>query len=157
VGALMDRPPRSPRAGVITPRMWIGIGAAALVMGAGTLLLLDAALPGGLLHGDGDVREARTLAFHVLVLYQLVDALCVRSDETSAFVRPFNNPWLWGSIAVALALQAAVLYTPALQRGFGTVPISATEWGVCLAIAASVLVVREALKAGFRARDRRRG
>ncbi|HEX4885672.1 MAG TPA: cation-translocating P-type ATPase [Casimicrobiaceae bacterium] len=157
VGALMTRPPRAPRSGVITPRMWIGIGAAALTMGAGTLLLLDASMPGGLLPGDGDVRHGRTLAFHALVLYQLVDAVCVRSDEVSAFVHPFNNPWLWGSIAAALALQAAVLYVPLLQQGFGTVPLTAAEWGLCIAVAATVLVVREAVKVAFRMRDRARG
>ncbi len=152
---LMDRPPRDPRSGVITPRMWIGIAFASVVMGGGTLLLLDAGLPGGLIEGAGDPRYARTIAFNVLVLYQLVDALCVRSDEVSTFVRPFHNPWLWASIIVALALQAAVLYLPSMQQGFGTVALSLRDWATCLATAGSVLVAREILKAIFRARDRR--
>jgi Ca2+-transporting ATPase len=154
VGRLMEAPPRAPREGVITRRMWIGIGAAASIMAIGSLALLDAAMPGGLIAGEGDVRHARTMAFHVLVLYQLVDALCVRSDETSAFVRPFANGWLWASIAAALALQAAVLDLPLLQRGFGTVPLSAADWWTCLAVAASVLVASEGVKAAFRAYDR---
>jgi Ca2+-transporting ATPase len=137
--------------------MWVGIMVASVVMAAGTLLLLDAGLPGGLIDGDGDVRYARTLAFNVLVLYQLVDALCVRSDEVSAFVRPFDNRWLWASIAGALALQAAVLYVPALTAAFGTVPLTVQDWGLCLSVALSVLVAREALKAGWRARDRSGG
>jgi Ca2+-transporting ATPase len=91
------------------------------------------------------------------VLYQLVDAMCVRSDEVSAFVRPFDNGWLWASIAGALALQAAVLYVPALVEAFGTVPLSAADWGTCLAVALTVLAAREALKAAWRFRDRRRG
>jgi Ca2+-transporting ATPase len=124
-------------------------------MMVGTLLVLDASLPAGWIDGDGDVRYARTMAFNVLVLYQLVDALCVRSDEVSAFVRPFDNPWLWASIAGALALQFAVLYVPSMQQGFGTVGLSLRDWAVCLAVAGSVLVAREALKAAFRARDRR--
>jgi Ca2+-transporting ATPase len=153
--ALMARPPREPHSSVITRRMWIGIGAASAVMMVGTLLVLDASLPAGWIDGDGDVRYARTMAFNVLVLYQLVDALCVRSDEVSAFVRPFDNPWLWASIAGALALQFAVLYVPSMQQGFGTVGLSLRDWAVCLAVAGSVLVAREALKAAFRARDRR--
>jgi Ca2+-transporting ATPase len=154
---LMRQPPRDPHRGVITPRMWVGIIVASVVMAAGTLLLLDAGLPGGLIEGDGDVRYARTLAFNVLVLYQLVDALCVRSDEVSAFVRPLDNGWLWASIAGALALQAAVLYVPALTAAFGTVPLTVQDWGLCLSVALTVLVVREALKAGWRARDRSGG
>ena len=137
--------------------MWVGIVVASAVMAAGTLLLLDAGIPGGLIEGDGDVRYARTLAFNVLVLYQLVDAVCVRSDEVSAFVRPFDNGWLWASIAGALALQAAVLYVPALAAAFGTVPLSAADWAICALVALTVLAAREALKATWRSRDRRRG
>jgi Ca2+-transporting ATPase len=152
---LMARPPREPRSSVITRRMWLGIGLASVVMATGTLLLLDASLPGGLVEGADDVRHGRAMAFNVLVLYQLVDAVCVRSDEVSAFVRPFENPWLWASLATALGLQLAVLYVPALQEGFGTVGLSLRDWAVCVAVSTSVLVAREALKAGFRARDRR--
>jgi magnesium-transporting ATPase (P-type) len=109
----------------------------------------------GLIEGTDDVRHGRTMAFNVLVLYQLVDAVCVRSDEVSAFVRPFDNRWLWASLAAALLLQMAVLYVPSLQEGFGTVGLSLRDWGVCFGVAASVLVARELLKAIFRARDRR--
>jgi Ca2+-transporting ATPase len=154
IGRLMERPPRAPGEGVITSRMWIGIGIASVVMATGTLLLLDASLPGGLIEGDGGIRHGRTMAFHVLVLYQLVAALCVRSDEVSSFVRPFDNGWLWASIGVALLLQAAVLYVPLLQQGFGTAPLSLADWWTCLAVAASVLVAREAVKAYFRRLDR---
>jgi Ca2+-transporting ATPase len=108
-----------------------------------------------LIEGAGDVRYARTMAFNVLVLYQLVNAPCARSDEVSAFVRPFDNPWLWSSIAIGLALQVAVIYLPSLQQGFGTVALSVGDWAVCLAVAASVLVAQELLKAYFRVRDDR--
>jgi len=152
---LMAHPPRNPRSSVITHRMWIGIGVASVVMAAGTLLLLDASLPGGLIEGEGDVRYGRTMAFNVLVLYQLVATLSVRSDEVSAFVATFENRWLWASLAVGLTFQFAVLYVPALQRGFGTVGLSVRDWVVCFAVATSVLLARELLKAAFRARDRR--
>ena len=114
---LMHRPPRDPRGGVITPRMWYGIGMAAAVMCIGTLLVLDAGLPGGLIDGDGDVAYARTLAFHTLVLFQLFAVFCVRSGEASAAHRLFDNRWLWLSVALALGLQGLVLYLPALQQG----------------------------------------
>jgi Ca2+-transporting ATPase len=38
--------------------MWWGIGAAAVVIGAGTLLVLDAGLPAGLIEGSGSVEYA---------------------------------------------------------------------------------------------------
>jgi hypothetical protein len=79
-----------------------------LVFGA-TLGVLDAALPGGLIEGDRSVDEARTLAFHTLVLFQLFDVYCIRSDEASLFRGLFSNRWLWLSVAFALLLQALVL------------------------------------------------
>jgi Ca2+-transporting ATPase len=152
---LMARPPRAPRSSVITRRMWLGIAVSAVVMALGTLLLLDASIPGGLIDGPGDVRHGRTMAFHVLVLFQLVAAPCVRSDEVSTFVRPFDNAWLWLSIAAGVALQCLVLYLPVLQAGFGTVGLSARDWLVCAAVAMSVLAARELTKAAFRTSDRR--
>ena len=102
------------------------------------------AMPGGLIDGDGDVRYGRTLAFHVLVLYQLVDAVCVRSDEVSAFARPFANRWLWGSIGAGAAAAGAVLYVPAaaarLRHGRRS---PARDWVLCLAWRLTVLAVRE--------------
>jgi len=153
--AVMRRGPRAPGASVITPRMWWGIGIASIVMCIGTLAVLDAGLPGGLIDGSGEVDYARTLAFHTLVLYQLFDVLCVRSDERSLLHGLFANAWLWFSIAVCVAAQFAVLYVPTLQRGFGTVPLDAMDWLVCTAVASTVVVARELLKAVFRAADRR--
>src|SRR5690606_36036143 len=53
---IMDAPPRPRGEGVITLEMWAGIAFVGLVMAAGTLLVLDAALPGGLIEGSGETR-----------------------------------------------------------------------------------------------------
>jgi Ca2+-transporting ATPase len=153
---VMRRPPRNPRAGVITSRMWFGIAAAAMVMGPGTLVLLDAALPGGLIEGAGSVEHARTLAFNTLVLFQLADAFCVHSDDESARHVLFRNGWLWLAVAGSLALQAAVIHVPALQRAFGTEALGTGDWLLCAAVASTVIFVREGIKAGWRRADRER-
>jgi Ca2+-transporting ATPase len=153
--ALMRRAPRDPHAGVITGRMWYGIGAAAAVIGSGTLLMLDTGLAGGLFQGAGHVEYARTLAFNTLVLYELCDVFCVRSDEESSFHGLFRNGWLWLAVALGLALQAVVIYLPALQRAFGTVALGAGDWALCAGMASTIIVAREAGKAWWRALDRR--
>ncbi len=150
---LMHRPPRDPRSGVIVKRMWIAIGVVAVVTGTGTLMLLDAALPGGLIDGDHDIVYARTVTFNVLVLYQLVYALTVRTSDTF-FARPFANGWLWLAVGAGLVLQALVVYVPSLNAAFGTVPLSASDWAVCALVALTVAVAHEALKWRFRASDR---
>jgi Ca2+-transporting ATPase len=152
---LMRRAPRDPHVGVITSRMGYGIAAAATVIAAGTLLALDAGLPGGLIEGSGPVEHARTLAFNTLVLYELYDVLCIRSDERSTLHGLFRNAWLWLAVAAGLALQVAVIYVPALQRAFGTVALDAGDWLLCAAIAATIVLAREAGKAWWRAADRR--
>ena len=47
---------------------------------------------------------------------------------------------------VALLLQVAVIYLPFLQRPFATAPLGLSDWAVCLAVASSVLWLRELVK-----------
>jgi Ca2+-transporting ATPase len=143
---VMNRPPRPVGSGVITRRMWGGIAFVGIIMAAGTLLVLDFGLPGGLIEGSGDLPYARTMAFTTLVLFQLFNALNARSDERSAFHRLFRNSWLRVAIPLSLALQVLVVYAPFLQPAFGTVALSLGDWLVCIAIASSVLWLREASK-----------
>ena len=92
---LMNQSPRPKHEGVITRRMWLGIVGVGLVMAAGTLFVIDASLPGGLVPGSGSIRYAQTMAFTTLVLGQLFNVFNARSDERSAFDGLFTNYWLW--------------------------------------------------------------
>src|SRR5215216_2132073 len=152
--AVMDRPPRPQGSGVITRRMWAGIAFVGLVMAAGTLFVLDYALPGGLIEGSGDLPHARTMAFITLMLFQLFNVLNARSDERSAFHGLFRNAWLWGAVLLSLLLQFLVVYAPFLQPAFGTVALSPSNWLICTAVASSVLWLREASKLVVRATAR---
>ena len=142
----MNRPPRRHGEGAITARMWHGIVQVAVVMALGVLLVLDVALPGGMVEGTGDLRYAQTMAFTTLVLSQLFNVLNARSDERSAFVHLFTNRWLWAAIGASLALHALVLYVPAMQQAFGTTALNTMDWLWCVAVASTVLWVREASK-----------
>ncbi len=143
---LMLRPPRSNGNGVISRDMWVGIGYVGLVMAVGTLLVLDSGLPGGLIDGSGTLMHARTLAFTTLVLFQLVNVFNARSDTQSAFSGLFGNRWLWLSVALSLLAHVLVIYVPVLQHAFDTVPLSVTDWLLCLGVASSVLWLRELSK-----------
>jgi Ca2+-transporting ATPase len=143
---LMQQPPRPVGEGVLTPRMWRGIIFVGLIMAAGTLFVLDASLPGGFIEGSGDLRDAQTLAFTTLMLFQMFNVFNARSDERSAFAHLFTNHWLWTALGVSLLLQLVVIYTPFLQRAFGTVSLSPQDWVFCAAIASSVLWLREISK-----------
>jgi Ca2+-transporting ATPase len=144
--ATMRRPPRPADEGVITGTMWAGIVEVGVVMAAGTLLVLDANLPGGLIEGSGELRHAQTMAFTTLVLFSLFTVFNARSDERSAFSGLFSNPWLWGAVLLSLALQVAVTTVPFLQVAFSTVALSPADWLQCAAVASSVLWIRELSK-----------
>src|SRR5690606_8284045 len=143
---LMDQPPRPHGEGVMTVRMWAGIFYVGAVMAAGTLYVLDASLPGGMIEGDGSLRYAQTMAFTTLTMFQLFNVFNARSDERSAFHELFRNSWLWLAVGLSLALHAAVIYLPALQQAFSTVSLSGGDWLLCAVVASSVLWLRELSK-----------
>ena len=47
---------------------------------------------------------------------------------------------------LSLALQILVVYAPFLQPAFGTVSLNLGDWLVCVAVASSVLWLRELSK-----------
>jgi Ca2+-transporting ATPase len=143
---LMLQPPRPVGEGVLTPQMWRGIIFVGVIMAAGTLFVLDASLPAGLVEGSGDLRYAQTMAFTTLMLFQAFNVFNARSDERSAFVRLFTNHWLWTALGTSIVLQVMVIYTPFLQRAFGTVSLGGHDWLFCIAIGSSVLWLREITK-----------
>jgi Ca2+-transporting ATPase len=143
---LMQKPPRPSAERVVTGRMWKGIFSVGAVMAVGTLYVIDAALPGGLIEGAGTLRYAQTMAFTTLMLFQMFNLLNARSDDDSAFRGLFANRWLWGAAALSLVLQVCVLYTPFLQRAFSTQNLTLSDWLRCTVVASSVLWLRELQK-----------
>ena len=143
---VMRRPPRRLTDRVIDGEMWGSIFWIGFVMAAVTLAALDLTLEGGLLGGDGDIVEARTMAFTTLVFAQLFNTFNARSDRVSAFHHMFTNRWLWGAIALSVVLQIAVVQLPFLNDAFSTMPLPATDWVLCVALASVVLWADEAKK-----------
>jgi magnesium-transporting ATPase (P-type) len=150
---VMARPPRDPGEGVITRSMWRMIAVTSITTGVATLLVLDAGDPGGLFGGDRGITEARTMAFHTLVLAQLFAILGLRNERDSFLKGLFTNHWLWLALALGVAMQFLVLYLPGMQKAFGTYPLTFEDWIFCTAAAASVLVAIEIAKPIFRVLD----
>jgi P-type Ca2+ transporter type 2C len=143
---IMNKPPRPQDEGVITRRMWWGIFFVGAIMATGTLLVLDASLPGGLIEGSGNLRYAQTMAFTTLMMFQIFNIFNARSDDRSAFAGLFKNHWIWGAIVLSLLLQVAVIYIPFLQQAFSTVSLSFSDWLHCAVVASFVLWLRELSK-----------
>jgi magnesium-transporting ATPase (P-type) len=153
---VMEHAPRKPTDRVIDREMALGLLFVGVVMAIATLFAIDLKLPGGLVEGTATLDEARTAAFTVLVLAQLFNSLNSRSERESAFRGFFGNPRLFGAIALSVGLQILVVHLPFLNEAFGTVPLSASDWMLCTAIASSVLWIDELKKLIVRSTVRRR-
>nr|HET7858764.1 cation-translocating P-type ATPase [Caldimonas sp.] len=154
---VMARPPRRRDDSILDARAWCEVATTGLAMAIATLLTIDLFLPGGLIEAGGNLGLARTAGFTVLVLAQLFNCLNARSTTTSAFLNAFANRRLWLAIAVSAALQVAVVHVPILNVAFATVPLTAGQWAICLAMASSVLWVGELRKLLLRGATSRAG
>jgi Ca2+-transporting ATPase len=138
---VMQRPPHPPNESVLargmgTYMLWVGV----LI---GSLSLLTQHIGLNVLQTTG----WQTMVFTVLCLLQMGNALAIRSDRQSLFqLGLFTNPALVGAVALTLVLQLMVIYVPFLQAIFDTVPLTAAELGLTLALSPLVLIAVEVVK-----------
>lgn len=86
------------------------------------------------------------------MLFQVFNVFNARAGEGTAFDRNFfRNRWLWLALAGVLAFHVLAVYWPPLAEPFDTVPLSACDWLLAAAVAASVLALDELRKALVRA------
>ncbi len=134
---LIDRPPRSPKEGIISPLLWERTAIAAIVMAAGTLVMFH-------LHLDEGLTEARTVALTTMVVFMALHVGNSRSETLSAFAKsPFSNRYLLIGTLGALAIHIAALYLPVTQFALDLEPISLRTWVEILAMSLSVIVAVE--------------
>ena len=142
---VMDRAPRPADEPILTRRRWSAIGLAAVVMAVGTLAVFMWA-PGPEAEA-GVASVAGTMGFNTFVLFQFFNILNVRSENGSVFSRMlFSNKSLWLSLVCVILLQIGVTHVGFMQSLFDTTSLSVTEWGVCIAVASSILWVEEIRK-----------
>ncbi|MGW4065504.1 cation-translocating P-type ATPase [Amycolatopsis sp. NPDC004747] len=139
--AVMHEPPRPPGAHILTGRRLARIAGTGLLMTAGTLYAYRLGL-------DRGTATAQTLAFTTFVLYQVFNLLNVRDENATVFGPLLLRNWrLWAAVAAVLVLQICAVHVPAAQALVGTTALTATDWGIATALAATVLAFEELRKA----------
>ena len=119
----------------ITRMFLIGI-----IMMAGTLAVFRAYNP------ESNLIYAQTMAFSVLMMFQMFNVLNRRSDEHSLFkIGIFSNHKLIGAILVSIALQILVIYSP-LNSFFHTTMLTGLDWVWIFLVSSSVFVFDELYK-----------
>lgn len=139
---LITRRPRSAREGIMSRVMVERTVIVAFLITLGVLSTYMFSLS----RGDS-LEKARTIAVTTMVFFQFFHVLNSRSEIRSIFhIPPFSNPFLFYSMSAAFLAMLAFIYAPPLQWIFKTVPLTPSEWGVCMAVASSVILVVEAEK-----------
>jgi Ca2+-transporting ATPase len=125
---IMDRSPRPPSESVFANGLgvhvvWVGVLMAALAVGT-QIVALRLGAPAW-----------QTMVLSVIAFSQLAHAMAIRSETESLFTQGlFSNKPLLGAVALTVLLQLGLVYVPAMNALFDTMPLSLME------LAATVLV-----------------
>ncbi|MBM3659093.1 MAG: cation-transporting P-type ATPase [Actinobacteria bacterium] len=133
----MDRAPRAPGAAILPRRrlsvlVWTGA-----LMAAGTISVLALAPD----------PVAPTMAFTVFVLFQVFNAVNVRTEHGPSLGRhALVNPRLWIALGAVVVLQVLAVQWSVLQGIFDTTALDPAEWLVVVLVAAGLLLIEETRK-----------
>ena len=144
---LMSRPPRPVAAPVLSRANWVRLCIQGALMTVGSLVAYQI--------GDdlGGVVVAATMLLTTLSIFHVVAGLLSRDQLATIFDRD-ALPGVAQLRRYGLAVLAIVAITTidVLQRIFGTIELDGQQWGICVAIAMSLLLVEEVIKLVLRSR-----
>jgi Ca2+-transporting ATPase len=141
---LMKKPPRHPQESIFSQGLgyhlfWVG-----LLMGSVSIFTEAWFMRTG---SEG----WQTMVFTVLSLSQMGHVLAIKSDRESLFTQGlFSNKPLVGAVLLTFCLQMGTIYIPALNPVFKTVPLSAGELLLTLALSSVVFIAVEIEKCWLR-------
>ncbi|WP_219837738.1 calcium-translocating P-type ATPase, SERCA-type [Paenibacillus sp. R14(2021)] len=131
---LMQQKPRSAKENIFARRLGWKIISRGILIGVCTLAAFWITLrikPGDPLN----LIHAQTVAFATLVMAQLIHVFDCRSSRSIFHRNMLQNKYLLLAVLSSVVLMAAVLYVPALQPIFKTVPLGVRDW--CLVLVAA--------------------
>jgi Ca2+-transporting ATPase len=143
----MQREPRDPGAAILTGKRLGRVLSAAVVMMIGSLAVFVLARSAW-----GDLVGA-TMAFTTFVFFQLANVFNARTEDASVLSREsLRNGKLWAVVGLVAVIQVVIVMWSPMQGVFATTGLSLSQWGICVAVALSVVVIEEARKALVRSR-----
>ncbi|MDX9872715.1 MAG: calcium-translocating P-type ATPase, SERCA-type [Clostridia bacterium] len=149
---IMTRKPRSPKESVFAHGLMRRIIVRGTVFSAAVLFVYIV----GFFAGGKDLDLARTMAFTALVFIQLFYVFDCRSERYSIFELGFTgNKYLVGAVAISMCMQLAVIYIPAFQGVFRTVPLELWHWLLIFAVTIATTLLQGLYRAVKIRRKRR--
>jgi Ca2+-transporting ATPase len=121
---IMMRPPRGSKDNIFSHGLLNLILYRGILIGLCTLAVFTSVL-----YFMKNLDIARTAAFVILMIMQLIHVFECKSEKKSLFEIPIlNNMALVLAVACSLAMVFGVVYIPVLQGVFKTVPLTENEW-----------------------------
>jgi Ca2+-transporting ATPase len=140
----MRERPREHAAGLLGARDWLGMAFVGVWMGGAAIACYSIPLrPGDPLA----IQHSRAIAFSLLALSPLLHAFNCRSPTESILsLRPMVPRALLGAVLASAAIHLVAILVPALRPVFQTFAMDYREWGMLLALSASIVPAVEGMK-----------
>jgi magnesium-transporting ATPase (P-type) len=141
---VMQRPPRDPAEPLLPGRLLARVALVGVFV-IGAVLAVHA----WELSRGHSIEVARTAAVNMLVLAEVAYLFNTRHALAHSFSRRawLGSPVALQAVAALVLLQALFVHAPPLQALFGTAPVDARSWALCLALSALLFGLVELDKA----------
>ncbi|MFX1517252.1 MAG: cation transporting ATPase C-terminal domain-containing protein, partial [Promethearchaeota archaeon] len=145
---VMSRQPRDPKEPILTRKSIFFIIYSGFIIAIGTLLLFFLYMSSDALTGQipsEDVQiHAQTVAFTMLIMFQMIMALNIRKEEHSLLGKEFfRNPYLLIAIASSIILHILIVYTAFFQPFFNTTALTPPDWIIIIACGSILIIIDE--------------
>ena len=121
-----------------------------VVLGQGALLAIVGLVAFGISYNhNGDVTQARTMTFCVVVYGELFRALAARSSIWTFWqLGPATNPYVFAAVAISALLQVSIIALPFTRTIFEASSHTPLEWLLLVLLALAPVTVIELTKLG---------
>ncbi len=139
---VMKRPPRKPDEPLFNSFITFRVFFVSILMTAGTIVLFNWEYSKSLSDGfsaENALSKSQTIAVTFVIMFQIFYMINCRSLKDSVFkIGIFSNKTVFVGIALILALQALFIYSPFMQKVFGTTSLDMR--GILIAVFSGFLV-----------------
>ncbi len=145
---VMIRKPRDPNEPILTRKSVLFIIYSGIIIATGTLFLfffyMQPNVVSGQIPSEEVTTRARTVAFTMLIMFQMIMALNIRKEEHSLLGKEFfRNPYLLLAIFSSIFLHILIIYIPFFQPFFDTTALELVDWVVIIIIGSFLVIVDE--------------
>jgi P-type Ca2+ transporter type 2C len=137
---LMERPPRKPDEQILPPRRIVELTVVGLANAVGTLSVIHWLAPAD----DAVARTMGMVTFSLFCILLALEAADLRRSIFGSLI--LENPTLLKTTALSLLFTILATELRLPRAILQTTSLSLSQWGVCLGVAASVVVLVEAYK-----------